>query len=113
MSAHFNNNLKKAKEQSELKEKELRAEPFQVEILLPSQPNIIRLTYKNINSPILLAIEELDLDGKPLTYSSIKGRKIEGNVPTLLLELVPLFRIKPTSWYHNPECYLESYYKQH
>lgn len=111
------NNLKqsivKLKEENKRKEKEFKQEPFQVELLLSSQPNIIRLTYKNIYSQILTAIEELDLEGKLITYTTIKGRKFEGNVPQLVLELVPIFRIKPLQWKNNPAIYLDSYYKKH
>lgn len=105
--------LQRSKQASIEKEKAMKAEPFQVELLFETQPNIIRVTYKNITSATIIAIEELDLDGNPITYSSVKGRRVEGNVHQSVINLLPILRIKPTCWYHNPEKYLESYYLKH
>lgn len=96
------------------KEKELKSEPFCVEIKLPSQPNTLRLTYSNSTNGKLIQVEELNHLGETRTSSDIRGKAIKGNLPSMVIDLIPLFRCKPTDWIdYNIELFIDSYYKQH
>lgn len=106
--------IQKLAEQLKEKEKALKAEPFCVEIKLPSQSNIIRLSYSNSKNGKLIQVEELNAANEPISSSNIRGNSIKGNLPSMIVDLIPLFRCKPTDWMdHNPELYWDSYYKQH
>lgn len=106
--------IEKLNDQLKAKDKALKAEPFCVEIKLPSQPHILRLTYSNSTNGKLIQVEELNAANEVITSSNIRGKSIKGNLPPMIVDLIPLFRIKPTDWMdHNPEYYWDSYYKQH
>lgn len=105
----------KLNDQRKDKEKQLKAEPFCVEIKLPSQPNILRLTYSNSINGKLIQVEELSAKDEVITNSTIRGKSVKGNLPSMIVDLIPLFRIKPTDWltYHNKDYFWDSYYKNH
>ena len=96
------------------KEKQLKAEAFCVEIKLPSQPHNLRLTYSNHKNGKLIKVEELNWKSEVISSSTVRGKKIEGELPKMISDLIPLFRVKPTNWIdYNKELYVDSYYLKH
>jgi hypothetical protein len=106
--------IQKQNEINLAKEKQLKAEAFCVEIKLPSQPNVLRLTYSNQKNGVLQHVEELNWKSETISASTVKGKKIEGDLPKMIVDLIPLFRCKPTNWIdYNRELFVDSYYLNH
>jgi hypothetical protein len=106
--------IQKQNEINLAKEKTLKAEAFCVEIKLPSQPHNLRLTYSNQKNGVLQMVEELNWKSEVISSSTVRGKKIEGDLPQMIVDLIPLFRCKPTNWItYNFELYVDSYYLNH
>jgi hypothetical protein len=106
--------IQKQNEINLAKEKALKAEAFCVEIKLPSQPNVLRLTYSNQKNGVLQNVSELNWKSETISSSTVRGKKIEGDLPKMISDLIPLFRCKPTNWIdYNKELYVDSYYLNH
>lgn len=104
----------KLTEANKEKEKQLKSEQFCVEIKLPSQPHILRLTYTNPRNGILAQVDEINDLNELISSATVKGRVIKGDLPDVIKDLIPIFRIKPTDWIdHNSSLYWDSYYKNH
>lgn len=96
------------------KEQQLKSELFCVEIKLPSQPHILRLTYNNPRNGTLTQVDEINDLNELISSATVRGRIIKGNLPDTIKDLIPIFRIKPTDWIdYNSKLYWDSYYKQH
>jgi hypothetical protein len=95
------------------KYKQLMSEPFQVVIKLPSQSNMIRITYQSKSKKKVLEIEELKDMDTPIASCIFKGKKAYGNLDQSIIDLKSIFEIKPTDWLtYNTNVWIDEFFKQ-
>ena len=100
-------------EQIKEKSKRLKAEPYQVVVLLKFMPNPCRITYSNSKSNKVTKIEELDSLELIKTSCTFRGRSHTGQCSEDIIELKVLAQqLKPSDWVGN-ECWIDSYYLNH
>lgn len=96
------------------KENKMKTEAFCVEIKLPSQPHILRLTYSKYKGGKIVSIEEISALDEIISSGTFRGKTHTGNLPQDILELKSLFnQIKVSDWYENPDVLIDAYYKYH